>query len=224
MDAEMFCDLLRLPDKERPAYIALFNAMDKREQDTEAANIPADITEQRRARAGEAIEPFVSDSGRRTARIMDGSLLDLLLSRGKIASDHYTAGARFYADWYHGGLANSGVMDPAKERVDGGTHKPQSDEQLTALWQFVRAVRAIGRHHADPIISLVCFEETRESYAARRFNYHQRQGARAACDVVLLMALAQLVDHYQGPPRPVRARTRSSHAPDYRPKIAAAGG
>lgn len=225
MNPDAICKVLRMPESQRPAFRALLLAMEERERDRsdDPGDVPADITPERRAIAGSAIESFVADSGRRTARVMDGSLLDLLMSRGKINSDHYTAGAQFYSDWYHGGLANSGVIDPAKERVDGGTHKPQADEQLAALWSFVRAVTAIGPFHADPIIALVCFEEDRVSYVRRKFGVAREQTAHAIANSVLLVALAALVDHYQGPPRSTKRRTRSSHVDGYRPRIVVEG-
>lgn len=223
MNAEAICNLLRLPENERPAFTALLLAMEDRERqrdEDDTRDIPADVTPERRAIAGSNIEPFISDSGRHTARLLDGALLDQLMSRGKINADCYTAGTQFYSDWYHGGLANSGVMDTEKERVDGGTHKPQSDEQLSALWSFVRAVHAIGPYHADPIISLVCFEEDRVAYVRRKFGVAQQQSSHAIANAVLLMGLSALVDHYRGPTRPAKRRTRASHVqPDWRPGI-----
>lgn len=223
MNAEAICKTLRLAPEQRPGFIALLHALEDRERQrgtARADDVQADVTPERLAMAGDAIETFIADTGRRTVRVLDGSVLDLLMSRGKINADHYTAGMQFYSDWYVGGLANSGVIDPAKERVDGGTHKPQADEQLSALWSFVRAVHAIGHQLADPVISMVCFDETRASYCRRKYGQTQEQTANAVSTAVLLMGLAALVDHYRGPAPPTRQRTRASHVqPDWRPRI-----
>lgn len=204
MDASDLCRLLRLPQSEWRAYSQLFEALterDKKRQAEPSDDIQADVTAERMKMAGGQVESFVTDTGRRTARMLDGSLLDAMMARGRINGDQYAAGSQFHHDWYMGGLASSGVVDTTRERVDGGQHKQASDIKLDALGRFVRALKAIGRHHAEALLALICFEVRRDDYIRGLTGISSAQSANVAAETILLLALSALVDHYMGPRR-----------------------
>lgn len=172
-------------------------------------------TPQREAMAGDQVEDFVTDSGRRTRRLLDGDVLELLNTRGSITGDQFVAGRTFYQDWYEAGLAASGVIDPSREVVDGGTHKPVSERQLDAMWRWKRAVQNIGKIHSKPLICLVLLDETLLNYGRRVFGRHQEKQATVAAITALQLALQALDWHYHGQRK--TPRTQTSHLPDYRP-------
>lgn len=100
-------------------------------------------TPERLARAGKDVEPVNTEPDtnpnyKNTVRLLDGSILDTLASRGVITGDQYGAGSQFYSDWYYSGLANSGVIDPCRVVVDGETHKGQSNAVQNRMWKALR--------------------------------------------------------------------------------------
>lgn len=176
-------------------------------------------TPQREAVAGEMSEDFITDSGRKTRRMLDGGgqVLEMLNARGSITGDQYVAGWTFYEDWYKAGLAASGVIDPGREVVDGGTHKPVSDIQLDALWNWKRAVQAVGKVHSHVLIAMVICDEKAVDYGRRMHKKTQPKDASNSAVTSLRNALQELDYHYHG--RRKQPRTQSSHAPDYRPTV-----
>lgn len=173
-------------------------------------------TPERLAMADGQTEPFISDSGRRTVRMLDRSVLDMLNNRGSISGDQYVAGSQFYEDWYTAGLAASGVIDPAREVVDGGLLQTQTDHQLDALFAWKRAMQAVGIIHSHSLVSLVLLEESLLSYGRRVFNRTQEKQATVAAITALQLALSALDLHYHGQRR---LGTRASHSDGYRPNI-----
>lgn len=177
---------------------------------------PDGATPERLAKAGEATGEFVTSSGRRTKRLLDGSVLDLLLSRRVITGDQYHAGARFYSDWYYAGLAQSGVVDPARIVVDGSAHPGQTDRALDALTRWKAALVALGMVHSHVMTSVVLLEVPLVEYGWQRFRQRAPEKARLTATVALKGALDQLDSHYYGK----REGTyRCAHAADYRPAI-----
>jgi hypothetical protein len=155
-------------------------------------------TLERLAKAKGHYDEFITDSGRRTKRMLDGDVLELLNGRGSITGDQYVAGKTFYQDWYKSGLAASGVVDVAREVVDGGTHKPVSDHQLDALFRWKRAVQAIGIVHSKPVICLVLCDEPLLDYGRRVFRRQQEKQATVAAITALQLGLQALDYHYHG--------------------------
>jgi hypothetical protein len=168
-------------------------------------------TLERLAKAKGQHEDFITDSGRRTKRLLDGDVLEVLNSRGSITGDQYVAGKTFYQDWYEAGMAASGVIDPARVVVDGGTHKPVSDRQLDALWRWKRAVQGIGFIHSKPAICLVLLDEPLLDYGRRVFKRQQEKQATVAAITALQLSLQALDYHYHGQRR---TGTRTFHGPD----------
>lgn len=175
-------------------------------------------TPERLAKAGEQVEAFSAGDHvhHQALRMLDGHILERLASRNVITGDQYHAGTRFYGDWYYSGLAASGVIDPARETVDGGLIMHESDRKLAAMTAYKRAVMAIGRVHSTVIADLVLREQNVEAWGRKWFGQKAPKLARAQAHAALILALTALDHHYYG------QRTRRphvAHAADYRPKI-----
>jgi hypothetical protein len=157
-------------------------------------------------------EDFVTDTGRRTKRLLDGDILEVLNLRGSLTGDQYVAGKTFYRDWYEAGMAASGVIDPARVVVDGGTHKPAGDRQLDALWRWKRAVQSIGIVHSKPVICMLLCDEPLLDYGRRVFKRQQEKQATVAAITALQLGLQALDYHYHGQRR---TGARTFHSPDF---------
>jgi len=175
-------------------------------------------TPERLAKAGDQVEAFTAaDSVHHQAlRMLDGHPLERLASRGVITGDQYQAGTRFYGDWYYSGLAASGVIDPAREVVDGGLIMHESDRKLAAMTAYKRAVQAIGMIHSTVITDLVLLEQPVEEWGRKWFRQKAPKLAKAQAHAALILALQALDHHYYGQRQ---NRPHVSHADDYRPEI-----
>lgn len=172
--------------------------------------------------AGKAVEMIIQDEtdehGRKlpitTYRMLDGSILDLLVKRGQITGDQFHAGARFYNDWYLSGLANSGVIDPAKDVVDGGRKVSESEIRLAAMTRYHKAIKAMSTANGMVMQCCVLAEEALESYGRRIYRQNSPKPAKLAATTALKDALAALDEHYNGKRE---HRLGSFHAGGYRP-------
>lgn len=173
-------------------------------------------TKERLRKAGDEIEDFVTDTGKLTRRMLDGSVLDNLASRKVITGDQYTAGVQLYEDWYLARFASSGVIDPSKDVVDGGMIAGANDRVLDAAGRFAKALIAVGKVHSHPLINIILIEESLTIYGQKRFSIKDEKDARLKAITALQLALEQLDFHYYG-----HRHTKGghSHAPDYRPSI-----
>jgi len=131
-------------------------------------------------------------------RLLDNHPLEYLRRRECITGDQYSAGQQFYSDWYFGGLAASGVIDPGRVIVDGGQIEPAGDRRLFALSRWQKAVRQVGKVHSTTLIDLILTEQKLHAWGARRFNQANRERARQAAITALVLALEQLDVHYHG--------------------------
>jgi hypothetical protein len=155
-------------------------------------------TPQRLAMAGDDVEDFVTSAGRLTKRLLDGHPLERMNNRGMLSGDQYVAGWAFCEDHYFSGLEANGVVDPTREIVDGGTHKPMNDRQLDALFRWKRAVQAVGPIHSRVLICMLILEESALSYGRRTYRRTQAKGAKLAANTALVDALQSLDWHYHG--------------------------
>jgi hypothetical protein len=179
-------------------------------------------TDERMRMAGKAVELIIrdekDDEGRNipitTYRMLDGSILDLLVKRNQISGDEYHAGARFYNDWYTSGLANSGVIDPSKDVVDGGGRIIESDIRLAAMNRYHKAVKAMCTAHGMVMQCCVLAEESLEGYGRRIYRQASAKLAKLAATTALKDALHALNEHYNGKRE---HRMGSAHADGYRP-------
>jgi hypothetical protein len=179
-------------------------------------------TPERLAKAGEQVEAFTAGENvhHQAIRMLDGHPLERLASRGVITGDQYHAGTRFYGDWYYSGLAASGVIDPAREVVDGGVIMHESDRKLAAMTAYKRAVQAIGVIHSTVITDLVLLEQPVEDWGRRWFGQKAPKLAKAQAHAALILALTALDHHYYGQRQ---NRAHVSHVDGYRPGIVPAG-
>jgi hypothetical protein len=182
-------------------------------EDTAAVDGP---THERLAKSRGEIEDFVTDSGRRTVRMLDGSVLDQLEKAKVISGDQYNAGCQIYSDWYFSGLAFSGVIDPGKEVVDGGNKDPTNERQMAALTRYARAIKHLGLVHSHVITNVVLIEMSREEYAFRRWGQKSPKLAKLATNTALINALEELDGFYYGRRE---VRMRKSAIEGYRPEI-----
>ena len=158
----------------------------------------ATATPERLAKAGADIEDFIADTGARTKRMLDGSVLDMLASRRSISGDQYAAGCRLYADWYHAGLASSGVIDPARVVVDGGQSAGANDRILDAAGRFKKALLAVGKVHSHPLVNIVLLAQRLEDYGRNRYGVTDAKDARLKA---ITTSMRHAKDHLQSLPR-----------------------
>ena len=154
---------------------------------------------QARAAGRDAVQEVVVDvdvKGVKTqaavTRLLDGNVLDLLMSRGAITTEHYACGKEFYEHWQRSGLSSEGVIDPARPHVDGGSHKPQSDVALWHLSVWQAMVRALGQVHSAPLCACVLAGKTLDDYGQQRGPYRNAKQARDWAQTRLVAALEQL--------------------------------
>jgi hypothetical protein len=160
-------------------------------------------TPERLAKAGEDIEVFTpADSEHhRTIRMVDTAPVDKLRKSGTISGDQYNAACRFYSDWFKSGFAASGVIDPAKERVDGGEHKDMADTVLAAQTRFNHALKALDGDARLILDDVVLMECPLNVFADRYREFPQFRERRAVALTLLRKALTQLASHYWPPRR-----------------------
>lgn len=175
-------------------------------------------TPERLAKAGRAVEPFtVGDNVNHAAiRMLDGHILERLATRKVISGDQYHAGTRFYSDWYHSGLAASGVIDPSKDVVDGGKGYSDTERKLQAMTAYKNAVKAIGKIHSTVVTDLVLLEQSLEEWSHRWFHQKSPKLARNQAHAALILALAALDYYYYGQRK---ERSRSAHFAGNKPPI-----
>ncbi len=169
------------------------------------------------AKAGDDIERIILNEV--SVYRMKDSPIDRLAfcAKSKITGEQYHAALRLYADAYGAGLMPTGVIDPAKERVDGGQYKNISDARIAAQVRYEHAIRRLSHDHFHILESIVIQEAALGEYA-ERFRRHKERRVRMGVALEKLCdALDALVRVYN-PPRRDRG-INSSHAPDYRPKI-----
>jgi hypothetical protein len=177
-------------------------------------------TPERLAKAGEDIEVFETDSGRRTLRLMDGSILDQLEKSGVITADQYNAGCQICSDFYYSGLSENGTIDPARIVVDGGNKDPTNERKMAALTRYAKAIQHLGLIHSHVITNVVLLGlYSREEYAFRRWGQKSPKLAKLATNTALINALEELDGFYYGRRE---VRMRQSAVEGSRPEILAA--
>lgn len=180
-------------------------------------------TDERLKRAGKDSEFIIRDEvdedgstvSVTTYRMLDGSILDLLVKREQIGGSEYHAGVRFYSDWYHSGMANSGVIDPSKDIVDNSGRAVAGDAKLAAMTRYHKAVKVLCTAHGLVMQCCVLAEESLESYGQRVHRQKSKKLARLAAVTTLRDALHALDEHYNGRRH---VHMGSVHADDYRPE------
>ena len=183
----------------------------------------AEPTKERLRMAGDASERVtmtmkVGDREEITSnlRMLDGSVLDMLMSRRSITLDHYSAGAQLYEDWFISRIGIVSAVDPSRDVVQGGKVDFAADRILIAAADFAEAILAVGKVHSNVLINVVLLDEDLATYARRSHPIKDDKDARYAGIVTLRNALTELDHYYHGK----RSRQDgSSHMDDYRPVI-----
>lgn len=166
--------------------------------------------------AGKDAVKHFADAGVSVTRVLDGDVLELLLSRGVIDQEEYTCGQEFYRHWYKSGLAASGVIDPARLRVDGGNPDRQNEVTLFHLNRWQGMVRGLGHIHSQVLCNCVLTGESLTAFGLRHCGTTSKRMARDRAQERLKMALKQLVLNELGDKR---SRMRSGMAEGAKPVI-----
>lgn len=149
-----------------------------------------------------------------TKRVQD--VLSMLLAQGAIGVEQHACGQVLFKHWQKSGLDSSGVVDLLRERVDGGTHKPESEERLHHLSKWSKIMSGLGYIHADVIRACVLEGASLVDYGLRSGPYRNARQAREWATARMTAALSQLVINLLGP-RHVRGRAEM--AADARPGL-----
>lgn len=180
-------------------------------------------TPERLKRAAGLVEGVNTDTQsnarfKNTIRMLDGHPLELLSSQHKITGDQYVAGCQYHADWYHAGLGSNGVIDPSKERVDGGQRSDGPLNRLEYLDAFNAAVRILPLAHAHILNAVILNEEKISDFGERVYGklYRSVDYRVTATVTHLRLALDCLCDHYMGRRRQQRSAWQE---PGTRPTI-----
>lgn len=183
-----------------------------------AESKPIGPTPERLAKAGDLVEAFTPDKNEnyKAVRLLDGSILDFLLNRGSIKGEEYAAGVMLCKDHAIANSGNSGVIDPEKIRVDGGRVDHVTDIRLDAETRYKAALEGVGRPHRDYLEAVVVHGESLESIGRRAHRHKSEKLARNAATASIRDALIALDYFYHGRRN---MGHRSSHAPDYKPRI-----
>lgn len=182
------------------------------------ADPPIGPTPERLRMAGEDVEVFTPSEAAhfRTIRMVDTTPIDKLRKHNDITADQYNAGCRYFSDWYKAGFAASGVIDPARERVDCEGKHDIADVVLAAQTRFNHALKALDADAKHILDDVVLSEAPLRVYADRFREFPQYRERRAVALTLLRKALTQLARHYW-PPR--RDGIRSAMEPGSRPVI-----
>jgi hypothetical protein len=177
-------------------------------------------TPERLLMAGDSVEVFTPSENEnwRAIRLLDKHVLEEMRSRKAISGDQYSAGMRFYGDWFLSGLANSGVIDPGRIIVDGGKMDYLNDIKMSALTRHHRAIQALGLIVSHVLTCVLLTEESLQSYGHRVCGYKNPKQAKLAASERLKQSLAALDYYYYGKRE---TKVRSAHAEDYRPSVMA---
>lgn len=174
-------------------------------------------TPERLSKAGDDIVQEVHEN--RVVLRMKDSPLDRLAfgAKPKITGDQYNAGVRYYTDAYKAGMMPSGVIDPSKERVDGGQYKDIADAKIAAQTRFEHALRALSYVDVSVLDAMVIQEISLGEYA-ERFTRHKERRVRHGVALELLCHALDALDKHYNPPRRDRG-IGGAHADGYRPSI-----
>lgn len=127
-----------------------------------------------------------------TVRLYDGDVLELLLKRKVIEFEQHACGGEFYRHWEKSGLAANGVMDPARERVDGGNYKPESETRQWHLERWSLLVRKLGQVHSEVLCACVLLGEPVQQFGLRKGKRKDAKRAGEWAQARLTAALEQL--------------------------------
>lgn len=141
-----------------------------------------------------------------TVRLYDGDVLELLFRRQVIDQEQYACGKEYHRHWHGSGLASAGVVDPARERVDGGTFKPESETRLWHLTRWSQLTRELGEIHSRVLLACVLLDESLQDYGLKHSKQRDPKRAGSWAQGRITGALEQLVFIMLGERRSNRQR------------------
>jgi hypothetical protein len=156
-------------------------------------------TPERLAKAEGQFEDFISSEDKLTMRMLDKSMLNRMLGRETIDGDQYNAGLKYYKDWYLGGFAASGVVDPSRPFVDGGDPTAGQALRVDHANRFGKAHIAIGRVLASIVGDAILHEKPMDELCAKYARSSNRETARAQVHERVCTGLDALALYYFGP-------------------------
>lgn len=144
-------------------------------------------------------EDFVTTTGRKTLRLLDGSILDRLFSKAEkhpIDGNQYVAGRQLQVDWDNSNAGKVRVVDTTRDAVDGGKMADITAAAMDALRRYNRAKKKVGPSHAHVLEEVLIFERTLEEYGKRYCFHRNPKLAKVAAKDALRRALHDLAFHY----------------------------
>lgn len=132
--------------------------------------------------------------------------LELLFRRGAIDQEQYTCGREYFRHWAASGLATSGVVDPGRERVDGGQRHIESEVKLWHLQKFQHMSRKLGTVHARIMRACVLMGVSMQDYGSLYSGHKDAKRAQTWAQSRLTAALEELAIALLGD------RSKRSHA------------
>lgn len=132
--------------------------------------------------------------------------LELLFKRGAIDQEQYACGREYYRHWAASGLATSGVVDPARERVDGGQVHIESEVRQWHLERFQMMAGRLGTVHARVMRACVLMGVSMQDYGNLYSGHKDAKRAQTWAQSRLTAALEELALALLGD------RTKRSHA------------
>lgn len=171
---------------------------------------------QARSAGDDAVTYIATEEAVAVPRMLDGNVLDLLLSRGVIDSEEYACGAAFFRHWYYSGLASAGVIPPGREKVDGGEFRPPAEVALWHLQKWRRMTLRLGPIHSLVLSDCLLSSVPLVDFGLRHCRTTSRKIARERAQDRLVSALMQLVIHELGA-RHTRSRAHVGERPGILP-------
>jgi hypothetical protein len=166
--------------------------------------------------AGQFEQVVIEEQGETVSavRMLDGYVLDALLSRGQIDGAQYEAGDRLYKEYVESGRAGARAINMAKDIVDNPEGDLAADRRIDAGRSYVAAIKALSVKEGMVMQCCVLHGESLEDYGRRIYGHKHAKLAKVAATTVLKDALDILDEHYNGKRS---QRTVHGHTTDYRP-------
>lgn len=161
-------------------------------------------TDERMKRAGDDWEEVNTDpdghAKYQTIRMLDRPIDRLASTERKkpgrgLTGVQYHALLRIFEDFYNSRLEESGVVNPAKDRVDCANHGELSEFVLAARNRFEKAIKALTVEEAN-IVDDVVIRETPIHVYADRFRQYPRYRDRMLKTITRLQGAADRLDYF----------------------------
>lgn len=126
-----------------------------------------------------------------TVRLIDRDPLELLHKRKIITRDQYACGLEYHRHYMASGLAGR-VPDWERVRVDGGQHKPESEQLAWHLGVFLKMEKELGSIHARVLHDCIISQISLLDYGLRHSGFRNEKQAQGWGQASFVNALRQL--------------------------------